>query len=55
MQSTLIDGIIKAGKASLGGDARFDSPGYSAKYGSYTLMDLNSKKVIDIQLLQVYK
>ncbi len=25
---------------SLGGDGRSDSPGHSAKYGAYTLMDL---------------
>lgn len=27
--------------------------GHSAKYGSYTLMDLNNNNVIDIQLVQV--
>jgi hypothetical protein len=27
-------------------------PGYSAKYGSYTLMDLHSKKILDFQLVQ---
>ncbi len=37
----------------LGGDARCDSPGHSAKYGTYTLMDLMSGQVIDIQLIQV--
>ncbi|XP_052106632.1 uncharacterized protein LOC127739086 [Mytilus californianus] len=36
----------------LGGDGRCDSPGYSAKYGSYTLMDLNTNKILDIQLVQ---
>ncbi|CAG2218046.1 unnamed protein product [Mytilus edulis] len=37
----------------LGGDGRCDSPGYSAKYGSYTLMDLNTNKILDIQLVQI--
>uniref|UniRef100_A0AAV2JS75 Uncharacterized protein n=1 Tax=Knipowitschia caucasica TaxID=637954 RepID=A0AAV2JS75_KNICA len=31
---------------------RADSPGHSAKYGSYTLMELESEKVLDIQLVQ---
>ncbi|CAC5398257.1 unnamed protein product [Mytilus coruscus] len=39
----------------LGGDGRCDSPGYSAKYGSYTLMDLNTNKILDIQLVQSNK
>ena len=38
---------------SLGGDARTDSPGHTTKYGSYTMMDLNSGKITDIQLVQV--
>ena len=33
----------------LGGDGRCDSPGYSAKYGSYSLMELENNKVIDVQ------
>lgn len=37
----------------LGGDGRADSPGHSAKYGSYSLVDLNHKVVLDIQLVQV--
>ena len=38
---------------TLGGDARSDSPGFSAKFGSYTLMDLELGKVVDFQLVQV--
>ena len=41
----------------LAGDARCDSPGYNAKYGSYTLMDAtpgtNKKKIVSLQLVQV--
>lgn len=37
----------------VGGDARCDSPGYSAKYGSYTIMDLETSKILDFQLVQV--
>lgn len=37
----------------VGGDARCDSPGYSAKYGTYTIMDLERNKILDIQLVQV--
>ena len=35
------------------GDARYDSPGYSAKYGSYSLMGQKSKKIITTQLVHV--
>lgn len=37
----------------LGGDGRADSPGHSAKYGSYTMMDLDHKTILGIQLVQV--
>ncbi|XP_078123330.1 uncharacterized protein LOC144528551 isoform X1 [Sander vitreus] len=39
-------------KVTLGGDMRADSPGHSAKYGSYTMMDLHTNTVVDIQLVQ---
>ncbi|XP_039550333.1 uncharacterized protein LOC120495031 isoform X2 [Pimephales promelas] len=39
-------------KVILGGDMRADSPGHSAKYGSYTMMDLKTNTVVDIQLVQ---
>ena len=35
---------------TLAGDGRADSPGHSAKFGSYTVIDL---KVIDFKLVQV--
>ena len=38
---------------NLGGDGRADSPGYSAKFGSYSIIDLDQNKVIDVQLVQV--
>jgi len=37
----------------IGGDGRADSPGHSAKFGSYSLMELQKKVIIDIQLVQV--
>ena len=40
---------------SIGGDGRADSPGHSAKYGSYGLIDLDTNKVIHIELVQVQK
>ena len=37
----------------IGGDARADSPGHSAKFGSYSVMDLEANKIVDVQLIQV--
>ena len=36
----------------IGGDARSDSPGHTAKYSSYTFMELTSKKIIHVELVQ---
>ncbi|CAC5417815.1 unnamed protein product [Mytilus coruscus] len=38
-----------------GGDARCDSPGYSAKYGLYTIMDLETSKILDFQFVQCHE
>ena len=38
---------------TLGGDGRCDSPGHSAKYGSYSLMEMETNKVLDLQVVQV--
>ena len=38
---------------SIGGDGRADSPGHSAKYGSYSLIDFDTDKIIHMELVQV--
>ena len=35
------------------GDGRCDSPGYSAKYGTYTIMDSTTSKIADFEVVQV--
>lgn len=43
-------------KIILAGDARCDSPGHSAKYGSYTLMEAGptqTNKIVELELVQV--
>ncbi|KAJ8049969.1 hypothetical protein HOLleu_02957 [Holothuria leucospilota] len=51
-QSLLISSL-KGKSLSIVGDGRCDSPGYSAKYCSYTLMDIETEKVVDFELVQV--
>ena len=38
---------------TVGSDGQADSPGHSAKYGPYGILDLTANKVIDMQLVQV--
>ena len=53
-QSTYIDKIIEKGSGCyLSGDGRCDSPGYNAKYCTYSLYDNNISKIIEISLTQV--
>ena len=37
----------------LEGDSRCDSPGHSAKFGTYTVIEANMNKVIASELIQV--
>uniref|UniRef100_A0A1X7U002 Uncharacterized protein n=2 Tax=Amphimedon queenslandica TaxID=400682 RepID=A0A1X7U002_AMPQE len=39
----------------IGGDGRADSPGHLAKYGSYTLMELKHKAMLQVQLVQTWE
>ena len=51
-QSSLLDSIKAEGKELiLGGDGHCDSQGHSAKYGSYSLMDLEQNRILDSQLV----
>lgn len=42
-----------AGGVKLAGDSRADSPGYSAKYGTYSFIETTLNKVVDVQVVQV--
>ena len=41
------------GGLELAGDGRSDSPGHSAKYGGFNVIEERLNKVIDIQIVQV--
>ncbi|KAM9341225.1 uncharacterized protein ABDE67_014898 [Symphorus nematophorus] len=51
-QDVTLQRLSEEEKVILGGDMRADSPGHSAKFGSYTMMDLKTNTVVDIQLVQ---
>lgn len=44
----------KGGGLVLAGDGRCDSPGHTAKYGSFTFIEQRIKKVVTVQLVQVF-
>jgi len=53
-QQQLLDALVqRPGDIVLGGDMRADSPGHCAKYGSYTVMELSSNRLVYISLIQV--
>ena len=53
-QHQLLSAILKQGSPIIiGGDGRADSPGHSAKFGSYGILDLHTNKVLHIELVQV--
>lgn len=39
----------------LSGDDRRDSPGHNAKYGTYTMIDQNSDKIVALKLSRLLK
>ena len=53
-QSAMI-AVLQAEEKSLilGGDGRCDSPGFSAKYGAYSFMELEYNAILNIELVQV--
>ena len=52
-QTKLLNECTSKGPLTVGGDGRADSSRHSAKYGSYGIIDLDSNKVIHIELVQV--
>jgi len=53
LHQTAILSVLSDQKLRLIGDGRSDSPGFSAKYCSYTCMDVDSGLIVDQQLVQV--
>lgn len=39
---------------TIAGDGRADSPGHSAKFGTYTGLETKLNKIVDLELVQVY-
>ena len=44
---------LRGNQLHLSGDDRCNRPGYSAKYGTYTLMDSAADLILDYSLVQV--
>ena len=53
-QKTLLNSLKDKDGLVVAGDGRADSPGHSAKYGTYSVIELTINKVVDFQLVQVY-
>ena len=52
-QEAIIARLVASDGVDLIGDGRCDSPGHSAKYGTYTFMDLATDEVIDFMVVHV--
>ena len=49
----LIENAKEQPKIDLLGDGRCDSPGYSAKYGTYTVLDSQTGHILDFHISHV--
>ena len=49
----IVDEKLQNESLSVAGDEKFDSPGYSAKYGTYTIMNTETKEIIDCFIAHV--
>lgn len=52
-QAEIVQQLSQVSHVDICGDGRCDSPGHSAKYGTYTIMDETTKKVIEFSIVQV--
>ncbi|XP_039541035.1 uncharacterized protein LOC120488385 isoform X2 [Pimephales promelas] len=51
-QDGMLQLLAQREKVIVAGDMRADSTGHSAKYGCYTMMDMETNTVVDVQLVQ---
>ncbi|XP_057183573.1 uncharacterized protein LOC130550184 isoform X1 [Triplophysa rosa] len=51
-QQNILQILQQGGTIAVAGDMRADSPGHSAKYGSYSIMHMESNTILDLQLVQ---
>ncbi|KAI7813506.1 hypothetical protein IRJ41_018585 [Triplophysa rosa] len=51
-QQNILQKLQQGGTIAVAGDMRADSPGHSAKYGSYSIMHMESNTILDLQLVQ---
>ncbi|XP_054600304.2 uncharacterized protein [Nothobranchius furzeri] len=54
-QCTALQSLTEEDQVIIGGDMCADSPGHSAKYGCYSVMNMQRNQIIDIQLVQSNK
>ena len=52
-QRTEFEKLQEQPPITVGGDGRADSPGHCAKYGTYTLIDLDHVVILELQTVQV--
>ena len=52
-QATIVKQMKQTSSVDVCGDGRCDSPGHSAKYGTYTLMDEKTNLIIELSVVQV--
>ena len=53
LRDEIYEGCSNAVTNHFSGDGRCDSPGYSAKYGTYSLMNTEMKMIVDFQVVHV--
>ena len=52
-QKDIITGALRNKKLVVSGDGRCDSPGFNAKYGTYTIMDAQTSAIVGFNVIQV--
>ena len=52
-KAAVLTDLINSNSVTLLGDGCCDSPGFSAKYGTYTMMDKGSEKIVNFKVCRV--